>query len=81
LIAASGAIPLLLVEDEEKIARFIVRSLLAERFVVGVAAEVYEGLEPARNYNYDLIIPHFRISRPRLINISFLFVAAPGAFY
>jgi hypothetical protein len=27
------------------------------------------------------LLPHFRIGRPRLINISFLFFAEPGDFF
>ena len=47
---------LLLIEDEEKVSRFIVKGLMAERFAVDVAAEGARGLELARTYNYDLII-------------------------
>ncbi|MGH9769110.1 MAG: winged helix-turn-helix domain-containing protein [Blastocatellia bacterium] len=47
---------LLLVEDEEKVARFIVRGLTAERFAVDVAGAGDVGLELAQAYNYDLII-------------------------
>jgi heavy metal response regulator len=47
---------LLLIEDEEKVSRFIVKGLMAERFAVDVAAEGDRGLELARTYNYDLII-------------------------
>ena len=47
---------LLLIEDEEKVSRFIVKGLMAERFAVDVAAEGDKGLELARAYNYDLII-------------------------
>jgi DNA-binding response OmpR family regulator len=47
---------LLLIEDEEKVSRFIVRGLMAERFAVDVAAEGDRGLELAQTYNYDLII-------------------------
>jgi heavy metal response regulator len=47
---------LLLIEDEEKVSRFIVKGLMAERFAVDVAAEGDQGLELARTYNYDLII-------------------------
>ncbi len=47
---------LLLIEDEEKVARFIVKGLVAERFAVDVAAEGDRGLEMARTYSYDLII-------------------------
>ena len=47
---------LLLIEDEEKVSRFIVKGLIAERFAVDVAAEGDRGLELARTYSYDLII-------------------------
>jgi heavy metal response regulator len=47
---------LLLIEDEEKVARFIVKGLEAERFAVDVALEGDKGLELAQTYSYDLII-------------------------
>lgn len=47
---------LLLIEDEEKVSRFIVKGLTAERFAVDVAAEGDRGLELAQTFNYDLII-------------------------
>lgn len=47
---------LLLVEDEEKVARFIVKGLTAERFAVDVAGAGDIGVEMAQAYNYDLII-------------------------
>jgi DNA-binding response OmpR family regulator len=47
---------LLLIEDEEKVARFIVKGLIAERFAVDVAAEGDRGVELALTYGYDLII-------------------------
>src|SRR2546426_1871093 len=47
---------ILLVEDEEKLARFIERGLVAERFAVDVADDGVAGLELARTYNYDLMI-------------------------
>jgi DNA-binding response OmpR family regulator len=47
---------LLLIEDEEKVARFIVKGLTAERFAVDVAAEGDRGVELALTYGYDLII-------------------------
>jgi heavy metal response regulator len=47
---------LLLIEDEEKVSRFIVKGLMAERFAVDVAAEGDRGLELAQTYSYDLII-------------------------
>jgi DNA-binding response OmpR family regulator len=47
---------LLLIEDEEKVSRFIVRGLMAERFAVDAAADGDRGLELAQTYSYDLII-------------------------
>ena len=47
---------LLLVEDEEKIARLVRRALVAERFSVDVARTGREGLELANTYDYDLLI-------------------------
>ena len=47
---------ILLVEDEEKVSRFIVRGLAAERFAVDVAPTGTRGLELATVYHYDLII-------------------------
>lgn len=47
---------ILLVEDEEKVSRFIVRGLTAEGFAVDAAADGPGGLELALTYNYDLII-------------------------
>src|SRR5262245_522952 len=47
---------LLLVEDEEKVSRLIVKSLTAERLAVDVAADGARGLEMAGTYDYDLII-------------------------
>jgi len=47
---------LLLIEDEEKVARFIVKGLEAERFAVDFALEGDKGLELAQTYSYDLII-------------------------
>src|SRR5258708_9054153 len=47
---------ILLVEDEEKLARFIERGLVAERFAVDVADNGVAGLELAQTYNYDLMI-------------------------
>lgn len=47
---------ILLVEDEVKVSRFIVRGLEAERFAVDAAYDGASGLELATTYNYDLII-------------------------
>jgi heavy metal response regulator len=47
---------ILLVEDEAKVSRFIVRGLAAESFAVDAAADGPSGLELATTYNYDLIV-------------------------
>src|SRR5215216_4092228 len=47
---------ILLVEDEEKVARFVERGLVAERFAVDVADDGVAGLELAQTYSYDLMI-------------------------
>ena len=46
----------LLVEDEEKVARFVARGLKAERYAVDVANDGNSGLDHVRAYTYDLII-------------------------
>jgi two-component system copper resistance phosphate regulon response regulator CusR len=47
---------LLLVEDEEKVAAFVVRGLEAERYAVDVAADGRGAIELSAVYQYDLII-------------------------
>jgi two-component system copper resistance phosphate regulon response regulator CusR len=47
---------LLVVEDEEKLARLVKRALVAERFSVDVARTGRAGLEFANTYDYDLLI-------------------------
>ncbi|HEY7183164.1 MAG TPA: response regulator transcription factor [Blastocatellia bacterium] len=54
---------LLLIEDEEKVSRFIVKGLMAERFAVDVAAEGDKGLELTQAYSYDLIILDLMLPR------------------
>ena len=54
---------ILLVEDEEKVARFVERGLVAERFAVDVAADGITGLELADTYNYDLMILDLMLPR------------------
>ena len=54
---------ILLVEDEEKVARFVERGLVAERFAVDVAADGISGLELADTYNYDLMILDLMLPR------------------
>src|SRR5262245_18026340 len=55
---------LLLIEDEEKVSRFIVKGLMAERFAVDVAADGKRGLELATSYPYDLIILDLMLPGP-----------------
>ena len=47
---------ILLVEDEEKVARFVERGLKAERFVVDVAADGKTALYQLGNFSYELVI-------------------------
>lgn len=47
---------ILLVEDEQKVAGFVERGLVAERYAVDVAGDGRYGLELAETYPYDLII-------------------------
>jgi two-component system copper resistance phosphate regulon response regulator CusR len=54
---------LLLIEDEEKVSRFIIKGLTAERFAVDVASEGDKGLELAQAYSYDLIILDLMLPR------------------
>ena len=50
------AMRLLVVEDEEKLAKLVKRALVAERFSVDVASDGRAGLELATIYDYDLIV-------------------------
>src|SRR5205809_1539976 len=50
------AMRLLVVEDEEKLAKLVRRALVAERFSVDVAQDGRIGLELATTYDYDLIV-------------------------
>jgi DNA-binding response OmpR family regulator len=47
---------ILVVEDEEKVSRFVSRGLTAERFAVDMARDGKSGWELAQTYQYDLII-------------------------
>ena len=47
---------ILVVEDEEKVSRFVARGLTAERFAVDVARDGKSGWELAQTYQYDLIV-------------------------
>jgi len=54
---------LLLVEDEEKMARFIERGLAAERFAVDVAGDGQDGFDLATTYSYDLMVLDLTLPR------------------
>jgi DNA-binding response OmpR family regulator len=47
---------MLLVEDEEKVTRFVARGLKAERYAVDVALDGRSGFDHVTAYSYDLII-------------------------
>ena len=47
---------ILLIEDESKVADFVKRGLVADRYAVDVAADGKQGLEFATSFQYDLII-------------------------
>src|SRR5438477_12320674 len=47
---------ILLVEDEEKVSRFVSRGLISERFAVDVVRDGKSGWELAQTYQYDLVI-------------------------
>jgi two-component system response regulator ArlR len=47
---------ILVIEDEDKVSRFVVRRLTAERFAVDVARDGKSGWELAQTYQYDLVI-------------------------
>lgn len=47
---------ILLVEDEPKVASFVRRGLIAERYAVDSASDGREGLELAEAFSYDLIV-------------------------
>jgi len=47
---------ILVVEDEDKVSRFVSRGLISEGFAVDVARDGKSGLEFAQTYQYDLII-------------------------
>ncbi len=47
---------ILLVEDEIKLANFVKRGLVAERYAVDVASDGRTGLELASTYEYDLLL-------------------------
>jgi|SRR5947209_4118094 len=47
---------MLVIEDEAKVAKFIERGLVAERYSVDVAEDGKSGLDLATTYHYDLVI-------------------------
>jgi heavy metal response regulator len=61
---------ILLVEDDAKVARFIRNGLREEGFAVDVAEDGKQGLDFARNFEYDVII--LDILLPRMDGISVL---------
>jgi len=54
--ANKAGMRLLLIEDEKKVADFVMRGLKAERFAVDLAQDGQSGLEMATHCNYDLVI-------------------------
>src|SRR5713101_5687807 len=55
---------ILVVEDEDKVSRFVSRGLISERFAVDVARDGKSGLEFAQTYQYDLIILDLMLPGP-----------------
>jgi len=47
---------ILVIEDEEKVSRFLTRGLTAERLAVDTAHDGKSGWELAQTYQYDLVI-------------------------
>jgi two-component system copper resistance phosphate regulon response regulator CusR len=47
---------MLVIEDEAKVAKFIQRGLVAERYSVDIAEDGRRGLDLATSYHYDLVI-------------------------
>ena len=56
---------ILLVEDEAKVANFVVRGLTAERFAVDTVSDGESGLEYSTSYHYDLIILDLMLPKMR----------------
>src|SRR5665213_4315972 len=56
LVALDGAMRLLMVEDDRKLAEFVARGLRAERFTVDLAADGREGIHCFESQPYDLLI-------------------------
>jgi two-component system copper resistance phosphate regulon response regulator CusR len=52
----TGAMKILVVEDERKVAEMLTRGLRAERYAVDVASDGEAGWAMANTYNYDLIV-------------------------
>jgi len=62
---------ILLIEDEPRVAGFVQRGLVAERYAVDVSADGMEGLELAQAFPYDLIILDMtlpRLSGPEVLH-------------
>jgi len=56
-------VKILLIEDEEKVIRFVVRGLQAEKFAVDFAKDGDTGLDMAETYSYDAIILDLNLPR------------------
>jgi len=54
---------MLVIEDESKVAKFIERGLIAERYSVDLAEDGRSGLELATCYHYDLVILDLNLPR------------------
>jgi heavy metal response regulator len=54
---------ILLIEDEAKVASFVRKGLVSERFAVDVAEDGQSGLELAETYDYDLLILDLMLPR------------------
>ncbi len=54
---------ILLIEDEIKVASFVRKGLVSERFAIDVAEDGQSGLELAETYDYDLLILDLMLPR------------------
>jgi heavy metal response regulator len=54
---------ILLIEDEAKVASFVRKGLVSERFAIDVAEDGQSGLELAETYDYDLLILDLMLPR------------------
>ena len=58
---------ILVVEDEDKVSRFVVKGLTAERFAVDTTRDGKSGWELAQTYQYDLIILDLMLPGSRVV--------------